>query len=119
MPNWVCLFHQLVDDFPRDELVDFDGTSLRSNLRKRILIDDLPIDRVVHELPRELDPLVDRRRSHPSSFELLVKLLRVPRSDLVDPDSLGHVLFEVCHHLFPYRDGGWLATLALAFDVAI
>ena len=49
----------------------------------------------MHELPRELDPLVDRRRGHPSGFELFVKLFRVPRSDLIDPDSLGHVLFEV------------------------
>jgi hypothetical protein len=30
----------------------------------------------VHELPSELDPLVDRRRRHPSGFELLVKRLR-------------------------------------------
>ena len=73
----------------------------------------------MHELPRELDPFVDRRRGHPSGFKLLVKLVRVPRCDLVDPDSLGHVLFEVRYHLFPYRDGGWLATLAVAFDVAI
>jgi hypothetical protein len=28
----------------------------------------------VHELPRKLDPFVDRRRGHPSGFELLVKL---------------------------------------------
>ncbi|MCE2815521.1 MAG: hypothetical protein LW850_34510 [Planctomycetaceae bacterium] len=61
-------------------------------------------DNVSEELPRELDPLVDRRRSHPSSFELLVKLFRMPRSDLVDPDSLGHVLFEVRYYLFPYRN---------------
>ena len=52
---------------------------------------------------------MDRRRSHPSGFELLVKLLRVPRSDLIDPDSLGHVFFEVRHHLFPYRNRGRLA----------
>jgi hypothetical protein len=30
----------------------------------------------VHELPSELDPFVDRRRGHPSGFELLVKLVR-------------------------------------------
>ena len=59
LPNWVGLLHQLVDHFPRDELVDFDGASLRSNLGKWVLVDDLPIVRVVHELPRELDPLAD------------------------------------------------------------
>jgi hypothetical protein len=31
----------------------------------------------VHELASELDPFVDRRRGHPPSFELLVKLFRV------------------------------------------
>jgi hypothetical protein len=30
-----------------------------------VLLDDLPIDRIVHELPCALDPLVDRRRSDP------------------------------------------------------
>jgi hypothetical protein len=30
----------------------------------------------VHELPRELDPSVDRGRGHPFGFELLVKLVR-------------------------------------------
>ena len=73
----------------------------------------------MHELPRELDPFVDRRCGHPSGFELLVKLFCVARSDLVDPDSLGHELFEVRYHLSPNRDGGWLATLAVAFDVAL
>jgi hypothetical protein len=43
----------------------------------------------VHELPCELDPFVDRRRGHPSGFELLVKLLRVPCGDLIDPVPLG------------------------------
>jgi len=70
-PNGVCLLHQFVDDFPRDKLVDLDGASLRSNLSEWVLVDDLPIDRIVHELPRELDPLVDRRRGHSSGFELL------------------------------------------------
>ena len=28
-------------------------------------------------------------------------------------------LWIVVVHLFPYRDGGWLATLAVAFDVAM
>ena len=84
-----------------------------------VLVDDLPIDRIMHELPCELDPLVDRRGGHPSGFELLVKLFRVARSDLVDPDPLGHELFEVRYHLRPNRDGGWLATLAMACDVAI
>ena len=109
MPDGVGLLHQLVDHFARDELVDLDGASLRSNLGKRILVDDLPIDRIVHELPRELDPFMDRRRSHPSGFELLVKLLRVPRGDLIDLDPRWHAFFEVRYHLFPYRDGGWLA----------
>ena len=108
-PNWVGLLHQLVDDFPRDELVDFDGASLRSNLGKRILVDDLPIDGIVHELPRELDPFVDRRSGHHSGFELLVKLLRMPRGDLIDLDPRWHEFFVVRYHLFPYRDGGWLA----------
>ena len=71
LPDRICFLHQFVDHFARYELVDFDGASLRSNLRKRILIDDLPIDRIVHELPCELDPFVDRRRGHPSGFELL------------------------------------------------
>ena len=73
----------------------------------------------MHELPSELDPFVDRRRGHSSGFELLVKLLRVPRGDLIDLDPRWHEFFEVRYHLFPYRDGGWLATLALALDVAI
>jgi hypothetical protein len=30
-----------------------------------VLVDDLPIDRIVHELTCALDPLVDRRRSDP------------------------------------------------------
>ena len=87
MPNWVGLLHQLVDHFARYKLVDFDSASLRSNFTKRILVDDLPIDRIVHELPGELDPLVDRRCGHPSGFELLVKLLRVPISNLVGRHS--------------------------------
>ncbi len=81
LPDGVCLLHQLVDHFAGYKLVDFDGASLRSNLAEWVLIDDLPIDRIVHELPRELDPFVDRRRGHPSGFELLVKLLRVTRGD--------------------------------------
>ncbi len=67
-PNWVCFPHQLIDDFSWHKLVDFDGASLRSNLGKRVLVDDLPIDGIVHELPRELDPFVDRRRGHPSGI---------------------------------------------------
>lgn len=66
MPDGVGLLHQLVDHFARDELVDLNGAPLRSNLAEWVLVDDLPIDRIVHELPRELDPLVDRRRGHPS-----------------------------------------------------
>ena len=39
------------------------GTGFRADLylAKRVFFDGLPIDRVVYELPRELDPLVDRR----------------------------------------------------------
>jgi hypothetical protein len=43
----------------------------------------------VHELPRELDPFVDRRRGHTSGFELLVKLFRVAGGDLIDAVPLG------------------------------
>ena len=82
---------------------------MRLYLEEWALVDDLPIDRIVHELPCELDPFVDRRRSHPSGFELLVKLFCVPRSDLIDLDPRWHAFFEVRYHLFPYRDGGWLA----------
>ena len=77
MPNWVGLLHQLPDHFARYKLIDFDGASLRSNLAEWVLVDDLPVDGIVHELPGELDPFVDRCRSHPSGFELLVKLARV------------------------------------------
>jgi hypothetical protein len=89
LQNWVGLLHQLVDDFPRDELIDLNGASLRSNLAEWILVDDLPIDGIVHELSRELDPFVDRRRGHPLGLELLVKLLREPCGDLIDPVPLG------------------------------
>lgn len=41
------------------------------------------VEGVVHELPRELNPFVDSRRSHPSGFELLMQLFRVARSGLV------------------------------------
>jgi hypothetical protein len=39
--------------------------------------------------------------------------------DLVDPDPLGHELFEVRYHLLPNRDGGWLAAFPLTLDVTI
>jgi hypothetical protein len=71
------------------------ATEPQDHLPNRVCLLHQLVDRVVHELPRELDPFVDRRRGHPSGFKLLVKLVRVPRGDLVDPDSLGHVLFEV------------------------
>jgi hypothetical protein len=35
------------------------GAPLRSDLGKGVLVDDLPIDRIVHGLPCELDPLAD------------------------------------------------------------
>jgi hypothetical protein len=43
----------------------------------------------VHELACELDPFMDRRRGHPSGFELFVKLFRMACGDLVDPVPLG------------------------------
>ena len=58
------------------ELVDLHRTLLRLYFAERVFIDDLPVDRIVHELPSELDPSVDRRRGHPFGFELLVKLVR-------------------------------------------
>jgi hypothetical protein len=58
------------------ELIDLHRTLLRFYFAERIFVDDLPIDRVVHELPCELDPFVDRRRGQPFGFELLVKLVR-------------------------------------------
>jgi len=92
---------------------------LRLYLAERVFVDDLPVDCIVHELASELDPFVDRRRCHLLGLELLVKLFCMPRSDLVDPDSLGHELFKVRHHLLPNRNRGRFATLAVAFDVAI
>ena len=73
----------------------------------------------MHELVRELNPLVDRRRGHPSSFELLVKLFGMACRNLVDPDPLGHELFKVRYYLLPNRNRGRFATLAVAFDVAM
>jgi len=119
LPDGVGLLHQLVDHFARHELVDLHRALLRLYFAERVFVDDLPVDRIVHELASELDPFVDRRRGHPSGFELLVKLFRVACRDLIDPDPLGHELFEVRNYLLPNRDGGWLATLAMAFDVAI
>ena len=58
------------------ELIDLHRTLLGLYFAERVFIDDLPVDRIVHELPCELDPFVDRRRGHPSGFELLVKLFR-------------------------------------------
>ncbi len=70
------------------ELVDLHRTLLRFYFAERIFVDDLPVDCIVHELPCELDPFVDRRRGHPFGFELLVKLVRAiknPRqSDLAE-----------------------------------
>ena len=47
---------------------------------------------------------MDRRRGHPPSFELLVKLFRVACCDLVDADPLGHELYKVRHHVLPTQD---------------
>ena len=45
------------------ELVDLHRTLLRLYFAERVFIDDLPVDCIVHELPSELDPSVDRGRS--------------------------------------------------------
>ena len=89
MPNGVGLLHQIVDDFAGYELVDLHRTLLRLYFAERVFIDDLPVDRIVHELACELDPFMDRRRGHPLGLELLVKLLRVPCGDLIDPVPFG------------------------------
>jgi hypothetical protein len=52
----------------RHKLIDLHRALLGLYVEEWVLVDDLPIDRVVHELPRELDPLVDRRRGHPSGI---------------------------------------------------
>jgi hypothetical protein len=57
---------------------------------------------------------MDRRRGHPPSFELLVKLFGMTSRDLIDPDPLGHELFEVRHHLLPNRNRGWFAACPMA-----
>ncbi len=90
LPNWIGLLHQLVDHFAGYKLVDLHRTFLRLYFAERILIDDLPVDGIVHELASELDPFVERRRGHPPGFELLEKLFRMAYGDLVDPDPLGH-----------------------------
>ena len=59
------LLHQLVDDFAGYKRVDLHRTLLRLYLAEWILINDLPVDRIVHELASELDPFVDRGRGHP------------------------------------------------------
>jgi hypothetical protein len=82
LPNGVGFFHQLVDHFARYELVDLHRTLLCLYFAERVFIDDLPVNRIVHELASELDPFVDRGRGHPSGFELLVKLFRVACGDL-------------------------------------
>ena len=81
MPNWICFLHQFVDHFAGYKLVDLHRALLGLYRKEWVLVDDLPVNRIVHELPGELDPFVDRRRGHPSGFELLVKLLRVTRGD--------------------------------------
>ena len=65
LPNRVGLLHQLVDDFAGYKRVDLHRTLLRLYLAEWILINDLPVDRIVHELASELDPFVDRGRGHP------------------------------------------------------
>jgi hypothetical protein len=65
LPNRVGLLHPLVDYFAGHELVDLHRAHLRLYLAERILVDDLPVDRIMHELACELDPFVDRPRGHP------------------------------------------------------
>ena len=66
-----------------------------------------------------LHQFVDRRRGHTPGLELLVKLYGVACGELVDPDPLGHELFEVRHHLLPNRNRGWFATGSMALDVVV
>jgi hypothetical protein len=65
---------------------------------------------IVHELASKLNPLMDRRRGHPSGFGLLVKFFGMACGDLVDPNTLGHELFKVGHHLLPNRNRGRFAA---------
>ena len=44
------------------ELVDLHRTLLGLYFAERVFIDDLRVDCIVHELPRKLDPSVDRGR---------------------------------------------------------
>ena len=88
MPNGVGLLHQLVDHFAGDKLVDLHGALLRLYFAERFFVDDLPVDGIVHELASELDPFVDRRRGHTSSFELFMKLFGMACGDLIDPVPL-------------------------------
>ena len=74
------------------------------------------VDHFVHELPRELDSFVDRRRGHTPCLELLVKLYGVACGELVDPDPLGHELFQVGHHLLPNRNRGRFSDTAMRFS---
>ena len=45
-----------------------------------VLLDDLPIDRIVHELPCALDPLVDRCLSDPQRI-VAIRCLAVGRRE--------------------------------------
>jgi hypothetical protein len=64
LPKRVGFLHQLVDYLAGYKLIYFHRTLLGLYLAERILVDDLSVDRIVHELPCELDPFVDRRRGH-------------------------------------------------------
>ena len=61
LPNWIGLLHQFIDHFAGYKLVDLHRAFLRLYFAERILVDDLLVNRIVHELPSELDPFVDRR----------------------------------------------------------
>jgi len=91
-PDRISLFHQLVDDFPWHKLVDSHRALLRFYFEQRVFVDYLPVDRIVHELASELDPLVDRGRGHPLGLELPVKFLRMAYGDLRGTDFNRHCL---------------------------
>ncbi len=83
-----------------------------------VLIDDRPIDRIVHELKCELNPIVDGRCGHPSGVELLVNVFSVACRDLIGLDPRGgRALLQIRNHLFPYHNRGRLATLESALVI--
>ena len=57
LPDRGGLLHQLIDYLAGEKLVAPHRALLRLYFAERVFIDDLPVDRIVHELPSELDPL--------------------------------------------------------------